>query len=180
MKEHLQRVWKSTDKKYMTVPLIMFHGTPSANGNFTVFDSSRAAKKGGMGFKALGEGNYFTSSNKGGERYAKNGGRVLECYLNIKKPYEVSGDILTKIEADYGEKLSSNREITPFLQKHGYDGVIQRDKAGNITLAVAYFPEQIKSATDNIGTFDKKNPDIRYSTRDPRQIASSTAFVCCP
>lgn len=26
-------------------------------------------------------------------------------------------------------------------------------------------PNQIKSATDNIGTFDKGNPDIRYSQR---------------
>ncbi len=147
-------------------PQIMFHGTPAANGDFTVFDSSRAAKKGGMGFKALGEGNYFTSSNKGGERYAKNGGRVLECYLNIKKPYEVSGDIIAKIENDYGEKLNGSKEITPFLKKHGYDGVIMRDKAGNITLAVAYYPSQIKSAIDNIGTFDSANPDIRYSMRD--------------
>ena len=31
------------------------------------------------------------------------------------------------------------------------------------TETVAFYPEQIKSATDNIGTFDKNNPDIRYS-----------------
>lgn len=28
---------------------------------------------------------------------------------------------------------------------------------------LVYSPEQIKSATDNIGTFDKQNKDIRYS-----------------
>ena len=31
------------------------------------------------------------------------------------------------------------------------------------TETVAFYPEQIKSATDNIGTFDGSNPDIRYS-----------------
>lgn len=31
------------------------------------------------------------------------------------------------------------------------------------TETVAFYPEQIKSATDNIGTFDGNNPDIRYS-----------------
>lgn len=35
------------------------------------------------------------------------------------------------------------------------------------TEVVAFRPEQIKSATDNIGTFDSSNPDIRYSDRDP-------------
>ncbi len=35
------------------------------------------------------------------------------------------------------------------------------------TETVAFYPTQIKSATDNIGTFDRNNPDIRYSTRDP-------------
>lgn len=35
------------------------------------------------------------------------------------------------------------------------------------TEVIAFRPEQIKSATDNIGTFDSSNPDIRYSDRDP-------------
>lgn len=34
------------------------------------------------------------------------------------------------------------------------------------TETVAFRPEQIKSATDNIGTFDPQNDDIRYSLRD--------------
>lgn len=37
-----------------------------------------------------------------------------------------------------------------------FDGIVAA------TETVAFRPEQIKSATDNIGTFDKNNPDIRY------------------
>lgn len=43
----------------------------------------------------------------------------------------------------------------------GYDGIVYNAK--NADYYVAFTPEQIKSATDNIGTFDKNNPDIRYS-----------------
>lgn len=157
-------------------PMRMFHGTPAENGGFTVFDSGNAVKKGGLGLNALGIGNYFTSREDAGARYAKNGGRVLECYLDIKKPYEVSGDILTKIENDYGVGLNSNQEITPFLKEQGYDGIIMRDKTGNITLAVAYDPVQIKSATDNIGTFDSNNNDIRYQKRRKTVAEETEAF----
>ena len=40
-----------------------------------------------------------------------------------------------------------------------FDGIIAP------TETVVFKPEQIKSATDNIGTFDGNNPDIRYSVR---------------
>lgn len=49
----------------------------------------------------------------------------------------------------------------------GYDGIIVEDAnwGGDQTIYVAFHPEQIKSATDNIGTFDKKNSDIRFAAR---------------
>ena len=37
---------------------------------------------------------------------------------------------------------------------------------------LVYSPNQIKSATDNIGTFDSKNPDIRYSVRYQKNAAA--------
>ena len=46
-----------------------------------------------------------------------------------------------------------------FNQVNGttFDGIVVP------TETVAFYPEQIKSATDNAGTFDKSNPDIRFS-----------------
>ena len=45
----------------------------------------------------------------------------------------------------------------------GVDGII-RKVFGNLEY-VAFEPSQIKSATGNIGTYSKENPDIRYSLR---------------
>lgn len=50
-------------------------------------------------------------------------------------------------------------ELFNKVNKTTYDGIIVP------TETVVFRPEQIKSATDNIGTFDGGNPDIRYSTQ---------------
>lgn len=53
----------------------------------------------------------------------------------------------------------------------GYDGIIVKDATwgGDQTIYVAFNPNQIKSATDNVGTFDKANADIRYSSRNNQE-----------
>ena len=62
--------------------------------------------------------------------------------------------------------------MTNALESNGYDGVILENDAGSFGRStdayIALHPEQIKSATDNIGTFDESNPDIRYS-REPER-----------
>lgn len=54
-------------------------------------------------------------------------------------------------------------ELFNSLNGTKFDGIITS------TETVVFRPEQIKSATDNIGTFDGRNPDIRYSARYQRQ-----------
>jgi hypothetical protein len=53
------------------------------------------------------------------------------------------------------------REVT------GFDGVVAKGfenrGSDNQTIYVAFFPEQIKSATGNRGTFDPTNPDITFA-----------------
>lgn len=157
-------------------PKIMYHGTREENGDFHVFDSSKAVKKGGLGMKALGAGNYFTATRlTGNERY---GSRVIEAYLSIKKPLEVNagetfGEAVRR-ETGLDTKDMGYDAIQQAMRERGYDGVVQHDKAGNITIAVAFDSEQIKSATDNIGLFDKKNPDIRYAL-DLNQFGGESA-----
>ena len=53
-----------------------------------------------------------------------------------------------------GDALAKITEAT------GYDGFVKDD------VYVVFNPTQIKSATDNIGTFDPENPDIRFSIAD--------------
>lgn len=85
--------------------------------------------------------------------------------------YEAEDNVLDEWEAEARKvELRSKETITRDLEKQGYDGVIiQTDKGsfGRSTDAyIALHPEQVKSATDNVGTFDKSNPDIRFSDRN--------------
>ena len=63
----------------------------------------------------------------------------------------------------------SKEIITRDLEANGYDGVIILYDKGSFGRStdtyIALHPEQVKSATDNIGTFDGSNPDIRFSSR---------------
>ena len=85
--------------------------------------------------------------------------------------YGAEDNILDEWESEARKvELRSKEAITRDLENNGYDGVIiQFDKGswGRSTDAyIALHPEQVKSATDNIGTFDAANPDIRYSSRN--------------
>lgn len=57
------------------------------------------------------------------------------------------------------------------MQNEGYDGVI-REEDGVIWEYVAFNPNQIKSATNNVGTYNANNPDIRYSLITPEMDAA--------
>jgi hypothetical protein len=85
--------------------------------------------------------------------------------------YEAEDNVLDEWEAEARKvELRSKEAITRDLEKQGYDGVIIRTDEGSFGRStdayIALRPEQVKSATDNVGTFDKSNPDIRYSDRN--------------
>ena len=160
-------------------PKVMYHGTPSENGEFYVFDESKSVKKGGLGFKALGKGNYFTAKQLDGtERY---GSRVLSVYLNIRKPFVYKGgeSFLTQAANALGLKADglSYDDLQQQMRKRGYDGVLEYDKNGDVLLAVAFDSNQIKSATDNIGTFDGSNPDILLQDRPEESVSNRSLLA---
>ena len=66
--------------------------------------------------------------------------------------------------------LAAKEAITKALKNAGYDGIILKEDRGSwgrsTDAYIALDPAQVKSATDNVGTFDPENPDIRYSDRD--------------
>ena len=81
-------------------------------------------------------------------------------------------DLLIDEWEEEAKKLENRSKdvITRDLEANGYDGVIILYDKGSFGRStdtyIALHPEQVKSATDNIGTFDKSNPDIRYSSRN--------------
>ena len=75
-------------------PRVFYHGTNTVNGNFEIFDSSKAVKRGGLGLKALGKGNYFTTVKlTGNERY---GSRIIPAYLRLTNPLILDGTTFTE------------------------------------------------------------------------------------
>ena len=92
-------------------------------------------------------------------QYSRQFGKNTQAYfLNVRNLYEYHGKDNPKY-FHRGEWGTGNIEIG-MLKNDGYDGALAwkglRDEY------VVSTPNQIKSATDNIGTFDPNNPDIRY------------------
>ena len=162
--------WENNPKKASKVvnddgtPLIVYHGTN--NETFNTFDNTKSDKE--VKLNALGDGYYFTKDKSRAERYGK---RVIEAYLDIKKPYRAypqEGGIRAQIADDFGLNASEIKrdDIQNILKSKGYDGILlhySKHSNNEWKTAVVFNPNQIKSATDNIGTFDKNYDDIRYS-----------------
>ena len=133
-------------------PKVFYHGT---GANFTVFKSEN--------------GTYWFSESTdyaeamAEERAGKNG-RVGAFYLDMKNPYRA------KLPPGQFTDPGYEKPIIDKAKSGGYDGVIiENDTDSDIeaeTFYVVFSPNQIKSATDNIGTFDRGNNDIRYSIED--------------
>ena len=129
-------------------PMMVYHGT---NTDFNTFQQENGAY-------------FFSESRDYAESMAeeRGGDRVVEAYISMEKPYTVTLS---------PRKFSDNFEEAPYIRyakENGYDGVIFENDVNKDDLAydrfyVVFEPNQIKSATDNIGTFDGSNPDIRYS-----------------
>lgn len=144
-------------------PKVMYHGT---NAEFTVFDRAQGKKK--VHLNVFGDGNYFTALREGASRYGAN---VVEAYLDIKNPYvkkDGFNTVADQIASEFGIARDSIKgsDVSSFLRQRGYDGVVMYDGNGEIVIANAFSSNQIKSAADNVGTFDRGNPDIRYSSRN--------------
>lgn len=133
-------------------PKVFYHGT---GANFTVFKSEN--------------GTYWFSESidyaeaMAYERAGKNG-RVGAFYLDMKNPYRA------KLPPGQFTDPGYENPIIEKAKSGGYDGVIiENDTDSDIeaeTFYVVFSPNQIKSATDNIGTFDRGNDDTRYSIED--------------
>ena len=144
-------------------PKVVYHGT---NAEFNEFDSSKNKNI------TLGNGHYFGENKSVVEKMYGSGmsGRVIASYLNIKNPFVVRSTEFDDIDSmpfivgeRTGEKNVTKESIQSVLKANGYDGVRFITPTEGNDIWVAFEPTQIKSATDNVGTFSAANPDIRYS-----------------
>ena len=139
-------------------PKVVYHG---ADSEFYTFDKSQQGKNYA---DAIG-GFFFTEKKKTAENYAQlsrgDKGVVMDVYLSLQNPYtRQAPSALTPIE--FYDMHSG--ELIDEAQREGNDGIWIKGQGGD-DLYIVFEPTQIKSATDNIGTFDPDNPDIRYELR---------------
>ena len=131
-------------------PKVVYHGSDKT---FTTFKSA--------------DGTYWFSENEdyaeamAEERTGKYGGGIVkEFYLRMENPYK------TKLAPGKFSDPNFEKPIIDSAKKNGYDGVIiENDTTNEIekeTFYVVFEPTQIKSSTDNIGTYDAGNEDTLY------------------
>ena len=150
-------------------PKVVYHGT---NAEFNTFQQENGAY-------------FFSESRDYAESMAdeRGGNRIIEAYLKMKNPYTV------KLPPEQFTDNFAEAPVIRYAKEHGNDGVIFEYDGSKEDLAydkfyVVFDSAQIKSATDNIGTFDKTNPDIRFSAsarqaseRDKQNLETVSAML---
>ncbi len=141
-------------------PLVVYHGSPSLFGSeFTEFDSDYGRSENGF---------FFTTSEALAKEYARPHDEdytetVYAVFLNLRNPL---------VRDEGGKRKTEFWDEIDEAQRNGHDGMMAQNVVDprftdsvnldpSTTIAV-FNPTQIKSATDNVGTFDGGNPDIRY------------------
>ena len=140
-------------------PLIVYHESPNI---FNVFDVSKKRYN-------VHEVNGIWASpvNRNGKGYGEN---IYPLFVNLRKPIKTSVEQVTNI-------IELRTLENKALKDNNSDGVILNtiDKFGYETQYFVKNPNQVKSATNNVGTFSTTNDDIRYSS--VTELPSIPAFA---
>jgi len=177
-------------------PMVMYHGTfqgtdeggmtiPKTRGNRNAFfvspDADFASKY------ALNDLDWYPEKGFG---KVPEGAHVYPVYISAKNPFDYENDSHTlkiipqfrKIlrEEERHNKNQIEKLIDDFrsgdwsaiewannydlFEKNGFDAFYTKEQ-GRKNLGV-FRPQQIKSATGNLGTYNKESPDIRYSLKN--------------
>jgi hypothetical protein len=158
-------------------PLVVYHGTTS---NFNIFTKENVGKN---DYGYFGKGFYFGDLNAA-EAYSQTSlwnqihntvnpnGRILKCFLNIRKPLIENSEKL----------MQSEKSAYNFTQEviKKYDGIISipYKRFSPNTEYVVFNSNQIKLADGSNTTFDAENPDIRYDeggVSDFSKVASASS-----
>jgi SAM-dependent methyltransferase len=147
-------------------PMIVYHGTdrkfdafnPDTFGDRTILPEEEGIEQ------IVEEGFFFTSSRQSADWYAMRGGfdgNVMSLYLSIQNPLVIE---------NFGEW--SDVKVSQAISKASareHDGVILKgveELHGTEDQYIAFEPTQIKSATDNRGTYNPNDPRISFQMRE--------------
>lgn len=159
-------------------PMVVYHGT-LANG-LHQFNKDFIGSR----YSYDDKGFFFISNENIAKDYATSEfnasrkGGVIDAYLSLRNPLVVDSDWCKK--NGLGNRVFENNDVIEFWDNYQSllieeseknDGVIITD--GKTTMAVAFEPNQIKSATDNNGEFDTENDDIRFRSDEVKDFAEA-------
>lgn len=128
-------------------PLVVYHGTDE---KFNAFDMSKGRANMDI------QGAFFSPYELDAQGYGENVGAY---YLSIQNPAD-EGTAYKALNRFKGQN-NAGIKAREYLQKQGYDGVYN-----GYDEYIAFEPTQIKSAKNNVGTFDPFDPDVRYSLKE--------------
>ena len=141
-------------------PLVVYHGT---GFDFDVFEGAR---------KGTEKAYFFAQSPELASDFALTSAGAYDGNANVMPVYLKMSNPLV-IDYKGAVKWGNDRLMKQMLSQvwdGKYDGVIAQnviDGSGEPTTIYAVItPNQVKSATGNVGTFDSTNPDIRYSLKE--------------
>ena len=137
-------------------PLTLYHGT---SASFNAFKVSK--------YGAIGAGVYTTPNAGEAQIY---GDRLIDLNANLVNP--LIGTFAEIRAMQYANETSE--KFTERLIGLGYDGVATKDATGSFDYVVAFLPEQLKSASQNNGMYDRSNPDIRFRSEAPQRSPTET------
>ena len=111
---------------------------------------------------------------------------VISAFMNFKNPisndefYNRLEEKLKPFRSEYNRIPQNIRdraiyELDKELKKEGIDGVFNTDEAQ----VAAFHPNQIKSATENLGTYSASSNDIRFSINSttPLSVKEQTEVI---
>ena len=136
-------------------PLVVYHGT---NSQWTTYDPNLFGSATDEGY--YGKGLYLSSVKNKAMQY----GNVMELFVNMRNPFIVGMDSTLDMDESTrrGEIANMfNRENAPDELKQ-YDGVLYSGAEGKFEEIVVPTANQVKSATNNVGTYSRTNDDTRY------------------
>ena len=153
-------------------PMVVYHGTQS---EFNAFDKD-AVRERGDGVK----GSFFATAARRESvagYYAQDGGSIMPVFLNLKRPLvrSTSENLEAPGIADGYDGIISTAASDAESRYYDYEQkrvATEQLNKGDIVEIVAFEPSQIKSAEENVGTFDGSNHDIRYQFVGERGAAA--------
>lgn len=178
-------------------PMVVWHGRSAEFNTFEKKEGVRFIM--GLEDKVKAEGFFFSPDKGLAEEFASNSSRhrggkanVVPCFLNIRKPMDLTGEDYDRIYEDVtgweymvGVDTQDNlwgimdeEGMADKIKEKGYDGAIFVEEVDDSyePTKISYCAldaNQIKSAENNNGDFSADNNDIRFSLAGVRGAAAA-------